>query len=601
MCPGATFDPGGIVWYNVSHHMRTQAWIRSAAAARRFLPSTALVLAAALIAGGAAAAAAQEASDSPLPEGGIPVTSDLVHRVCGDCHRADEERRMSRISYQRTTPEGWQQTVRRMVLLNDLQIEPEDAREAVAYLATHHGLAPEEAAEGAFHAERRDNLDYYYAADPETQITCNRCHSMGRVLNQRRTREEWDLLTAMHRALYPFTDFQSFMRRIESDESEGDDGPSAVERAVAHLAEVFPLDTPEWTRWSANMRTAPRLDGTWALVGGERGQGPVYGEVVVTANPDAPDQFRTTARYTYPARDEVVTRSGQARVFTGFQWRGSTTSSSSDQPALREVLSVSRDRESMTGRWFTGVYDELGIDVALHRAGTQPALTGVWPAAVPTTAGDVTLQIFGANLPDALEAASVDLGAGLAVTAISDASAGQATLRVQVSPDARVGPRDLFIGDAALPDAVVVFDEVHRIAVMPRTGLARVGGGAIPKQYERFEARAWHDGPDGEAETDDDLDLGIVDAEWSLAEYAVTFGDDDTEFVGTIDGQGFFEPALDGPNPERSGERNNVGDVWVVATVSSGPAGAALEPPLRARTHLVVSVPVYLRRGAEGP
>ena len=508
---------------------------------------------------------------------------------------------MSRISYQRTTPEGWQQTVRRMVLLNDLQIEPEDAREAVAYLATHHGLAPEEAVEGAFHSERRDNIDYYYAADPETQITCNRCHSMGRVLNQRRTREEWDLLTAMHRALYPFTDFQSFMRPIESDESGGDDGPSAVERAVAHLAEAFPLDTPEWTRWSANMRTAPRLDGTWALVGRERGQGPVYGEVVVTVDPDAPDRFRTTARYTYPARDEVVTRSGQARVFTGFQWRGSTTSSSSNQPPLREVLSMSRDRESMTGRWFTGVYDELGIDVTLHRAGAQPVLTGVWPAAVPTSAGEATLDIFGANLPDALEAASFDLGAGLTVTGVSEASTGRATVRVQVSPDARVGPRDLFIGDAALPDAVVVFDEVHRITVAPRTGLARVGGGAIPKQYERFEARAWHDGPDGEAETDDDLDLGMVDAEWTMEEYAVTFGDDDTEFVGSIDGEGIFEPALDGPNPERSGERNNVGDVWVVATVSTGPAGAALQPPLRARTHLVVSVPVYLRRGAEGP
>ena len=49
---------------------------------------------------------------------------------------------MSRISYQRTTPEGWQQTVRRMVLLNDLQIEPEDAREAIAYLATHHAWPP---------------------------------------------------------------------------------------------------------------------------------------------------------------------------------------------------------------------------------------------------------------------------------------------------------------------------------------------------------------------------------------------------------------------------------------------------------------------------
>lgn len=580
--------------------MRTQTRIRSAAPARRVLPSAAPVLAAALIAGGATASAAQEATDAPLPEGGIPVTSDLVHRVCGDCHRADEERRMSRISYQRTTPEGWQQTVRRMVLLNDLQIEPEDAREAVAYLATHHGLAPEEAVEGAFHSERRDNIDYYYAADPETQITCNRCHSMGRVLNQRRTREEWDLLTAMHRALYPFTDFQSFMRPIESDGSDGD-GPSAVERAVAHLAEAFPLDTAEWTRWSANMRTAPRLEGAWALVGRERGQGPVYGEVTVTASPDAPDRFRTSARYSYPARGRDVERSGQARVFTGFQWRGSTTSSSSEEPALREVLRLARDRESMTGRWFTGVYDELGTDLTLHRAGAQPVLTGVWPAAVPTSAGEVTLEIFGANLPDALEAASFDLGAGLAVTDVSDASTGRAAVRVQVSPDARVGPRDLFIGDAALPDALVVFDEVHRIALTPRTGLARVGGGAIPKQYERFEARAWHDGPDGEAETDDDLDLGMVDAEWTLEEYAVTFGDDDTEFVGSIDGEGIFEPALDGPNPERSGERNNVGDVWVVATVSTGPAGVALQPPLRSRTHLVVSVPVYLRRGAEGP
>ena len=586
--------------------MRIHAWIRSVAAARGLAPAVAPALAAAFIAaltltlGGAAGAAAQEAPDAdPLPEGGIPVTSDLVHRVCGDCHRADESRRMSRISYQRTTPEGWQQTVRRMVLLNDLQIEPVDAREAVAYLATHHGLAPEEAEEGAFHSELRDNLDYYYAADPETQITCNRCHSMGRVLNQRRTREEWDLLTAMHRALYPFTDFQSFMRPIESDGSDGDDDRSAVERAVAHLAEAFPLDTPEWSRWSANMRTAPRLAGTWALVGRERGQGPVYGEVVVTANPDAPDQFRTTARYTYPARDEVVTRTGQARVFTGFQWRGSTTGP--QQPGLREVLAVSRDRESMTGRWFTGFYDELGMDVTLHRAGTQPMLAGVWPPAVPVAAGEVTLRLFGVNLSDALDAAAVDLGAGLTVTAVSDASAGGATLRLQVAPDAQVGPRDLFIGEAALPDAVVVFDEVHRIAVTPRTGLARVGGGAIPKQYERFEARAWHDGPDGEAETDDDLDLGVVDADWSLEEYAVTFGDDDTEFVGTIDEQGIFEPALDGPNPERSGERNNVGDVWVVATVSTGPAGAALEPPLRARTHLVVSVPVYLRRGAEGP
>ena len=557
----------------------------------------------AVLAGSGAPAGAQDASSGAvLPDGGIPVTSDLVHRVCGTCHRADEQRRMSRISYQRTTPEGWQQTIRRMVLLNNLQIEPADAREAVRYLATNHGLAPDEARLGAFEVERR-NIDFRYEADPQTQQTCNRCHSMGRVLNQRRTLEEWELLTAMHRGYYPLADVQGFISGDwlggpGPEAEDGDDGRTAVERAVAHLAEVFPLDSAEWASWSANMR-APRLAGTWALVGFERGQGPVYGEVVVEANPAAPDELETRARYTYPARDVDVTRTGQALVYTGYQWRGRSTSQ--EHFSAREVMFVSRDRDEIAGRWFTGAYDERGIDVTLRRVGSEPTITGVYPSAVPAGAGEATLRLFGANLPDGLAAPSVDLGAGLTVTGVSDQSSTAATLQVTVAPDARVGSRDLFVGPAALTEAVTVYDEIHRLEVTPATGLARVGGVAFPKQYERFEARAWHDGPDGESGTDDDLDLGmLVDVDWSVEEYAVTFDDDDTAFVGTLGEHGVFEPAVDGPNPERSGERNNVGDVWVVATLATAPDGTALDRPLRARAHLLVTVPLYIRRGESG-
>ena len=564
---------------------------------------TAALAVLAVLAGGGAPAAAQEASSGAvLPDGGIPVTSDLVHRVCGTCHRADEQRRMSRISYQRTTPEGWQQTIRRMVLLNNLQIEPADAREAVRYLATNHGLAPDEVRLGAFEVERR-NIDFYYDADPETQQTCNRCHSMGRVLNQRRTLEEWELLTAMHRGYYPLADVQSFLTGDwlggPGPESDDEDDRTAVERAVAHLAEVFPLDSAEWASWSANMRT-PQLEGTWALVGNERGQGPVYGEVVVEANPAAPDELETRARYTYPARDVDVTRTGQALVYTGYQWRGRSTSP--EHFSAREVMFVSRDRDEISGRWFTGAYDERGIDVTLRRVGPEPLITGIYPAAVSAAAGEATLRLFGANLPEGLDAASVDLGAGLAVTGVSDRSSAGATLQVTVAPDARVGSRDLFVGRAALTEAVTVYDEIHRLEVTPATGLARVGGVAFPKQYERFEARAWHDGPDGESGTDDDLDLGMLaDVDWSVEEYAVTFDDDDTAFVGTLGRHGVFEPAVDGPNPERSGERNNVGDVWVVATLATAPDGSERDRPLRARAHLLVSVPLYIRRGEAGP
>ena len=74
-------------------------------------------------------------ADADKKDEGIPVTSPLVRQRCGSCHRADEQGRMTRISYRRTTPEGWQETIKRMVSLNDVKLDPSDAREIVRYLA----------------------------------------------------------------------------------------------------------------------------------------------------------------------------------------------------------------------------------------------------------------------------------------------------------------------------------------------------------------------------------------------------------------------------------------------------------------------------------
>src|SRR5581483_8417382 len=62
-------------------------------------------------------------------EAGIPITSEVVKKTCSPCHKTDDKGRMSRISWRRTTPEGWEFTVKRMIGLNNLQIEPADARE----------------------------------------------------------------------------------------------------------------------------------------------------------------------------------------------------------------------------------------------------------------------------------------------------------------------------------------------------------------------------------------------------------------------------------------------------------------------------------------
>jgi quinohemoprotein amine dehydrogenase len=121
-----------------------------------------------------------------------------------------------------------------------------------------------------------------------------------------------------------------------------------------------------------------------------------------------------------------------------------------------------------------------------------------------------------------------------------------------------------------------------------------VGGVKFPKQFQQFEAIAYNRGPDGKPQTPDDVSLGLVDAVWSIDEFPATFDDDDKEFVGTLDRTGLFTPNIDGPNPQRRKGVNNYGDVWVVASYRPKDAQPAAEP-LRARSHLVVTVPLYIR------
>ena len=143
------------------------------------------------------------------------------------------------------------------------------------------------------------------------------------------------------------------------------------------------------------------------------------------------------------------------------------------------------------------------------------------------------------------------------------------------------------------PAAIVVYSKMDGIKVTPQAGMARLGGVAFPVRTEQFEARGVSNGPDGKPGTPDDLDLGPVDVRWSLEEYTATFKDDDVKFVGEIGPERSLHAERRGPNPKRSGNRNNVGDVWVVASYTPPGADPAAKP-LRARAHLLVTVPVYM-------
>ena len=564
----------------------------------RAVVATSLLFTPALLVALTAQAPQPTAAPTAKPEEGIPIADATVQKACGSCHKPDDKGQMSRISFQRNTPEGWQDQIQRMAALNGLNIEPATARQVVKYLSNNLGLAPEEARPAAWEAERR-LIDFKYTANADAESTCNKCHSLGRVISQRRTKGEWDLLIAMHRGWYPLVDNQAFRRagpppRDTATDGRLPDNRHPFEKAVDHLSKTFPLKTPEWTAWSANMRPA-RLEGTWALSGWELGKGAIYGRVSITVDPSSPDEFTTSATYRVARTGETITRTGRSIVYTGFQWRGRSSTQAADS-AIREVMSVDRDWRSMEGRWFTGGYDEIGIDVKLERVGAETRVLGTDRTALRQGVAAQELKIYGTNLSSTLRPADVDLGPGITVSRVVSATPDVATVAVDVAAAAAVGARDLFVAGASRQKALAVYDKIDTIKVKPDWAMARVGGVTFPKMLSQFEAWGYSNGADGKPDSPDDIELGIFDAAWSMEEYAATYGDDDIKFVGTLnEATGRFTPNIEGPNPARVGSRNNIGDVWVVAKLLGDTTAGKPAATLRARAHLLVTVPLYMR------
>jgi quinohemoprotein amine dehydrogenase len=561
-------------------------------------------------------------------EQGIRIDDQRTIAKCGACHPRDANGMMRRISYIRTTPEIWEQAIKRMIRLNGLTATPQEVRDIVRYLSNNNGLAPEEMKPAFYEVEHRsDGQVDDHVTNKAVEHTCTYCHNVGRVLSQRRTRDDYDKLVAMHIGLFPgvengvFRPIRPAPVPVEASPArviDGGAGQPTVEQprasasvpanakypvdvAVDYLATAQPLITPEWTAWRAAMRPA-KLAGTWLLTGYQPGRGKVYGQVVVTPG-SADDQFTTNVQLSYADTGTTVKLTGRSIVYTGYSWRGRSTSGSAgsgNAPASsiptewREALMVSRDGNSMDGRWFWGGYSEFGIDAHLIRLGTEPVVLGTDAYALQSPSRH-EVKIYGGNLPSRLNPADVDLGPGVTVARVVNASPSVATVEVDVAKGLPVGKRNVSIGRATAVDAVAIYEKVSYIEVTPKAKMARLGGLKYPKRFAQFEVIAYADGPDGKSHTADDVALGPVSAKWSIEEFYSTPDDDDIKFVGAIDDSGLFTPNVEGPNPNRKSRMggasfgtNNYGDVWATASFTS-PDGTVL----RARSYLVVTIPLY--------
>ena len=539
---------------------------------------------------------------------GIPVTDALTREKCGVCHTADAKGNLSRISWVRTTPEGWDQAIKRMVRLNGAQVSPEEARHIIHYLGSGHGLAPEEARPVAYLVEKR-MVDETNIPSESVRGSCAACHAFAQPLSWRRSSHEWKLLQDFHVALYSQADAQ--YRRPASDEPGNVFGqtkpvvnkPGAIpltqgEVALAYLRKTAPLHTPEWAAWSQREQN-PHLAGKWLVSASLPGKGQFFGAMDVTPGTSG-ETFGTRTMLEPMSGGPVITTTGNGVVYGGYAWRGRAQTGVAgkmaadgfDQP-VREVMLFSADRKTAVGRWFWGEYQEFGYDITMTRAEGAPVIGAISGGGIQAGGKGQTLKIFGDAFPAGLTMRDIDLGKGLMVTRIVSASPGELVVTVDASPGAASGVHDVTVGSAVLSAALPVWHHVDYIKVMPETSLARLGGAAHPAGFGQFEAWGYDAGPDGRPYTADDVKVGVVDADYSLEEFRATWFDDDIDYVGKISKAGFFTPNLDGPNPARSGNRDNYGNVWVVATART--AHDTSGKPLIGKAYLVVTIPSYKR------
>ena len=320
-------------------------------------------------------------------EEGIPVTDPLVQEKCGSCHVPDAKGNLSRISWVRTTPEGWAQAIKRMVRLNGLGITPEESRAVIKSLSASHGLAPEEARPVMYLPEKRIVDE---ALPNETMRgACASCHAFAQPLSWRRSKLEWKTLQDLHVALYSQADAQYRRPAEDSEQPAGRDPKDKMTRgeyALTYLPKVAGLHTPEWAAWSSRLR-APRLAGDWLVVASVPGQGRFVGTMTVAPG-TAADEFKTSVSLTSLTNGATISRNGTGLVYSGYSWRGSSKGGAAPgkpddlgSPA-RETMWFAPDQQRAEGRWFWGEYQEFGYDVKLVRATAAPAILAVTPGAV---------------------------------------------------------------------------------------------------------------------------------------------------------------------------------------------------------------------------
>ena len=476
----------------------------------------------------------------------------LLNERCASCHQPLSDGGLSRISEIRKTPEGWDMTIVRMMLLHGVQLASDERQTLVKLLSDQLGLAPAETAPWRYILERQPNV-IESPPDDDLAVMCARCHSYARVALQRRDRGEWLKHSHFHVGQFPTIEYQALGR----DRNWWD---LASNEVPGKLARLYPFDTASWNDWQAADKPSPA--GAWRIVGEQPGRGRYTGSAAITSS--GQDSYQIELNLSY-ADGQSVTGQGDGIVYTGYEWRARVQQGGE---SVLQVLALSEDGQSLSGRWFLNDNDALGSTVRLVRMGDAPVILSVEPPYIK--AGETAnLLIHGINLAQG----DINLGEGVSVEQILHQGAAAVAIRASAAATAAAGTRTVQLGDAQGEGLLTVYDQIDAVRVEPDYAIARVGNaeGPVAPVPAQFDAVAYMNGPDDLAGTDDDIRIGSMPASWSVDNANETAAAmQDAKFAGQLSATGLFQPAGAGPNPARRYQTNNAGELSINATIGTG-------------------------------
>jgi quinohemoprotein amine dehydrogenase len=485
----------------------------------------------------------------------------IIETKCTACHTSTPQG-LSRISEQRKTPEAWFMTVDRMQKDHGLILSKEQEQSVVKYLADTQGLNYKESEKFRYILEKTPNYQEKFDNSLFVEM-CARCHSGARVELQRRSSAEWDNLVNFHLGKFPTLEYQALAR-------DRDWLNIAQKEMVPYLASNYGIEKKFELK-------AIDFEGSWNLFAHKLADGDFSGTLKLTKT--SKDNYSLTLNGSFVDGRELKAR-GSAIVYSGYEFRAKLDI---DGVSYNQIFAVNPDTNELSGSMFETLHpEEFAFVTGAKTTNKETSILGISPISVKAGTSE-TITIVGNNLDK-----NIKLSNGLKINKIIEQSANKIVLDVTASSKYDVKQIDLNINSKRFENRLTVYKKIDGLKVLPDYAISRVGdgGGAMSKQHAIFEAYGILAGIDGKIGTADDINIGKVNAKWSIEPFDERAKDDeDVKYVGTMDAfSGRFTPSFAGPNPKRKFQTNNAGNIKVVATYKDG-----IET-FKADSHMMVTV-----------